>query len=67
MLGPPVNPPLLATMLVAVTTRAVRAISRKGSDIRRNDVGSRCYTDEMILKRFENPQRLHARHEPVGS
>jgi hypothetical protein len=32
MLGHPENPPLLATTSVAVKMRAVRAISRKGSD-----------------------------------
>ena len=32
MLGPPVDPPLLATRSVAVKMRTVRAISRKGSD-----------------------------------
>jgi hypothetical protein len=31
MLGTPVHPPLLATKSVAVKTRAVRDISRKGS------------------------------------
>ena len=46
MLGTPVDPPLLATQQqVAVKMRAVREISRKGSD----DVPS------------ENPQRLYAR------
>jgi hypothetical protein len=28
-----------------------------------NDGGNRRYTDEKILEAFENPQRLHARHE----
>ena len=32
MLGTPVNPPLLATKSVAVKMRAVREISRKGSN-----------------------------------
>ena len=45
MLGPPVDPPLLAMKWVAVKMRAVREISRKGS----------------TLRRVENPQRLYAR------
>ncbi len=32
-----------------------------------NDGGNRRYTDEAILGAFENPQRLDARREPVGS
>jgi len=51
MLGPPVDPPLLATKSVAVKMRAVREISRKGS----NHV------------RFENPQRLDARRDSPES
>ena len=34
---------------------------------RMNDGGRRRYTDEMILRTFENPQRLDARHGPCGS
>jgi len=45
MLEHPVDPPVLATKLVAVTIREVRAISRKGSA-------------EVVA---ENPQRLYAR------
>ena len=32
-----------------------------------NDGGNRRYMDETILAAFENPQRLHARHDPNGS
>src|SRR5439155_13695339 len=40
MLGPPVHPPLLATNSVAVRMRAVREISRKGSNDARSQVGA---------------------------
>ena len=39
----------------------IAEILRIRSDM--NDGGNRRYTDEMILGAFENPQRLHARHE----
>ena len=32
-----------------------------------NDGGKRRYMDEMILAAFENPQRLHARRDRLGS
>src|SRR5207247_1417244 len=40
MLGPPVDPPLLARKSRAVTTRAVRKISRKGLNDARSQVGA---------------------------
>ena len=32
-----------------------------------NDGGNRRYVDEAVLAAFENPQRLHARRDPIGS
>ena len=52
--------------------RAGRHLRREGIEeilqIRRdmNDGGNRRYTDEAILVRFENPQRLHARPPEAG-
>ena len=43
----------------------IQQILRIRSDM--NDGGNRRYVDETILAAFENPQRLHARHDPVGS
>ena len=43
----------------------IEEILRIRSDM--NDGGNRRYTDEMIRDAFENPQRLDARHDPVGS
>ena len=43
----------------------IEEILRIRSDM--NDGGNRRYTDETILAAFENPQRLDARHEAVGS
>src|SRR5688572_19365625 len=43
MLGHPENPPLLATTSVAVTMRAVRAISRKGPNDARSQGRAKSY------------------------
>ena len=43
----------------------VQEILRIRSDM--NDGGKRRYTDEMVLEAFENPQRLDARRDLVGS
>jgi hypothetical protein len=43
----------------------IEEILRIRSDM--NDGGNRRYSDELILEAFENPQRLHARHDPPGS
>ena len=43
----------------------ITEILRIRSDM--NDGGNRRYTDEMILKAFENPQRLYARHDATPS
>jgi len=43
----------------------IEEILRIRSDM--NDGGNRRYTDDMIRGAFENPQRLDARHDPVGS
>ena len=43
----------------------IEEILRIRSDM--NDGGKRRYMDDMILGAFENPQRLHARHESLES
>jgi hypothetical protein len=43
----------------------IEEILRIRSDM--NDGGNRRYTDEMVLGAFENPQRLDARRDPIGS
>ncbi len=77
MLGSPVDPPLLATMVVAVRMRAVRAISRKGS----RSICARIlrdYTpdaandgrDEIVRssrRREERGRNVRAPDRPVGS
>jgi hypothetical protein len=45
--------------------KRIEQILRIRSDM--NDGGNRRYLDEMILDAFENPQRLDARRDPVGS
>ncbi len=53
---------MLASLLasgIQNTRSGVEQILRIRSDM--NDGGNRRYTDEMILKAFENPQRLDAR------
>lgn len=58
----------LASLLAAGSQSSrsgVEQILRIRSDM--NDGGNRRYTDEMIMKAFENPQRLHARREPQDS
>ena len=58
----------LATLLEAGRHReqdGIAEILRIRSDM--NDGGKRRYVDEMILAAFENPQRLHARRDRIGS
>ena len=43
----------------------IEEILRIRSDM--NDGGNRRYDDEMIRRAFENPQRLDARRDPMGS
>jgi hypothetical protein len=43
----------------------IEQILRIRSDM--NDGGNRRYSDEMIRGAFENPQRLDARRDPIGS
>ena len=43
----------------------IEQVLRIRSDM--NDGGNRRYSDEMIRGAFENPQRLDARRDPVGS
>lgn len=43
----------------------IMEILRIRSDM--NDGGNRRYDDDAILRAFENPQRLDARHDPPGS
>jgi len=43
----------------------IQEILRIRSDM--NDGGNRCYTDDLILMAYENPQRLDARRDSVGS
>ena len=46
-----------------VSRSGIEEILRIRSDM--NDGGNRRYSDRMILEAFENPQRLHARHDPA--